>query len=204
MSRTTRMPGHCVNSPRRDTDRLELPMLSQRTCSLPDCNLHHYARGYCRVHYQRQRTHGTVDLMSRIYIVTPEHRARIGAALKGRKPSAATLDAVRAANTGRSPCAATLAAVTTHGMTGTPVYQCWRSMKERCLNPKSQAYANYGGRGITICERWRSFENFYADMAPRPTGLSIDRIDNDGNYEPGNCRWATAKEQAHNRRQRRV
>jgi hypothetical protein len=77
----------------------------------------------------------------------------------------------------------------------------WQSMKQRCLNPRHQAYANYGGRGITICDRWRhSFTTFLADMGPRPEGRTLDRVDNDGNYEPGNCRWATKSTQLSNRR----
>ena len=93
-----------------------------------------------------------------------------------------------------------------HGLAGkTPEYHVWEGIKQRCLNPNHARYEYWGGRGVTVCQRWaESFEAFYADMCPRPSpGHSIDRVDNDGNYEPGNCRWATASQQQRNRRDRR-
>jgi len=93
----------------------------------------------------------------------------------------------------------------THGMSGTPEHKIWKDMIKRCENQNNRAYVDYGGRGITVCPEWRlSFQAFYEHIGPRPApDLSVDRIDNDRGYEPGNVRWATRKEQANNKRKRR-
>lgn len=91
----------------------------------------------------------------------------------------------------------------THGASDTKTYRAWWDMLQRCRNPKLSNFRAYGGRGIRVCDRWQTFENFLADMGECPAGRSLDRIDNDGNYEPGNCRWAT-REQQHGNLQRSV
>ena len=111
------------------------------------------------------------------------------------------------------PCAARIAAVVCgrkrkkmpkwkHGHTNpeTPTYASWYNMRQRCEKPNAVGYHLWGGRGIKVCERWQDFRNFLTDMGEKPKGKTLDRIDNDGNYEPGNCRWATYHEQLQNTR----
>lgn len=97
---------------------------------------------------------------------------------------------------------------TKHGMRNTKIYKKWAGMKNRCFNPNTERFGDYGGRGITVCEEWKDdFQAFYDYVSQLPhfgeEGYSLDRINNDGNYEPGNVRWATAKEQNQNQRKRR-
>lgn len=87
----------------------------------------------------------------------------------------------------------------THGASHTSEYKAWYGMLQRCTNPNHEKWHRYGGRGISVCDRWKDYQNFLNDMGTRPPGMTIDRENNDGNYEPSNCRWATQKTQGNNR-----
>lgn len=87
-----------------------------------------------------------------------------------------------------------------HGQRHSATYRVWCGMLSRCQNPNGECYQNYGGRGITVCARWQLFSNFYADIGDKPAGMSLDRIDNNDGYHPGNCRWATRTQQNRNKR----
>lgn len=93
---------------------------------------------------------------------------------------------------------------TTHGKSKEPTYSVWSGMLNRCRNPNSPKFYSHGGRGITVCDKWLEFEEFYADMGDKPEGCSLDRIDNSKGYCKENCRWATPKQQARNTRANKI
>lgn len=125
------------------------------------------------------------------------HNTRVAHPMAGRKHTAETRAKIRAKRATQPP---TRSVRTPTEKSNYSTWRSWMSMLWRVDDPRNASYANYGGRGITVCERWRSFDNFLADMGSRPDGTSIDRIDSDGNYEPQNCRWATKPVQNANRR----
>jgi len=112
-------------------------------------------------------------------------------------------DLIRDYRTGEHRPRKTLGGQPTHGRSRTKIYRVWRSMLSRCQDPNFPKFQNWGGRGIRVCERWQTFEHFFADMGECPPGRVLDRIDNDGDYTKDNCRWATTREQHNNKRPNR-
>jgi hypothetical protein len=198
-------------------------------CGVPGCQEPSAAQGLCRAHYARRWRHGDplkgrpirpIDRSSLegerigMLVILERVAGKRGCVYRvacdcGNELIQRASDLKRARRNGWGSCGCqVIARHTTHGLTGHPLYETWRSMKARCYEPKRKSYPDYGGRGITICDRWLDPEDglkhFIEDMGSKPTPKhSIDRINNDGPYEPGNCRWATSAEQNSNQRRRR-
>lgn len=187
-----------------------------RSCTVMDCASPVLAKGLCQLHYHRMRNGGSfestfttvkaLDKFGRFTAIRqiPSHRNKWLC-----KCDCGNEKIVFASNLTRShstSCGcASRARVVTHGESTSREYRAWINMKTRCESPGTPYFKFYGGRGISVCDRWSSFENFKLDMGSRPSDRhSIDRIDVNGNYEPGNCRWATDKTQARNTRKQRL
>lgn len=192
------------------------------TCAIPGCGKPHRARGWCKAHYSKWYRHGDplhsykgnsrkkIDLTGRRFggLVVIGEAPQIGGDSTSRvRCDCGTIKAVRTKDLRRGStrscgCSTNVRHGARVGGSKTPEYRSYDAMRQRCLNPNRRGYKDYGGRGITICDRWlEGFENFLADMGPKPSPAhSIDRTDNDGPYSPQNCRWQTPKEQNRNTR----
>ena len=191
-------------------------MATKRICSIDDCCKPVFAKGWCKAHYKRYERHGTplgggkprnkvaapckaqgCDQRSRMHGYCIKHFKRLQ-----RNGSPEVVLLAKRSNIDAAKEVARASRVTVERLAE---YRAWGSMRDRCANPKNKSFHNYGGRGISVCEQWQaSFDAFMADMGPRPSPHhSIDRIDNDGNYTPENCRWTTQGQQMNNVRHNR-
>lgn len=199
--------------------RLGYSIMKAMRCKIPSCDRIVRSLGLCGTHYYRIRNHGSPDPTIGCADLTGKRFGRLlvlcrygSTNARGRNwkclcdcgniqystTSRLVNERTRSCGCLRREQLARLSR--THGMSESRAYHIWCGMWTRCTNAATKDWKNYGGRGISVCSRWEHFENFLLDMGEPPDATSIDRIDNDGNYEPTNCRWATAKQQQSNRR----
>lgn len=167
-------------------------------CSIRDCEKEQYVKRFCRMHYARHYRYGSPYISKNIYRLSSK------CSVDGcdRKPKAKNLCNMHWYRRYRyGEVGSNQPIQFRHGESLHPLYKTWEGMRNRCNNKNYKQYKDYGGRGIKVCERWNNFGNFIKDMGDKPSpDYSIDRIDVNGNYEPSNCRWATWKQQALNKR----
>ncbi|MCK4830282.1 hypothetical protein KA005_81945 [bacterium] len=173
---------------------VEVLSMEKKICKIDGCNNKHIAKGFCSMHYLRNKRHSD-PLYEHTY---PVKKCKVDKCEnKYYAKGYCNKHYVRNKKYGNP----LFVGIELHGMVKSLEYKTWHRMKNRCFNKSFQHYNRYGGRGITVCDKWKnSFIAFYEDMGKRPfPKAQIDRIDNDGNYEPGNCRWVTPTENVRNR-----
>jgi len=170
-----------------------------KACQIDGCKTKHHARNYCRKHYARYQRGGlpAVSRSKREHaplckVKGCKKKYHVNGYCSGHESQRIRHGKITATK---------IKDIEHHGLAGTREYANWAGMKARCHNKKSVDYKFYGGKGIKVCDRWRnSFKAFVEDMGERPDGMSLDRVDPFGDYEPGNCRWATTEQQSRNKR----
>ena len=164
------------------------------TCIIEGCDEKHLALGYCNKHHSRFKRHGDPNIITRMYMNGEDCLIK-GCDNKAKTKGYCGKHYKKYREYGNATAGISRPNYKRHGLRYCPEYSTWTGMNERCSNPKNTYFHRYGGRGITVCDRWKnSFKAFYEDMGPKPfPKAQIDRRNNNGNYEPGNCRWTTSE-----------
>jgi len=185
---------------RKGTD-LSAPRIGTLSCSIPNCKEKYRASGYCAAHYHRRYLSSKLSLLKPIQKRIPTKPCTYAFCER----NATYTGYCKTHNYHLKHYGEPKPIRTRHGLVNSAEYRAWCNMRRRCEDTKSPLFKWYGARGIKVCEDWsKSFINFYKDMGPKPnSNLTLDRINNDGDYEPHNCRWVTMEVQARNKRQRK-